>query len=145
MRPNVVKAIAGGFVGTVAMTVMMYVVGPMMGLHMDIAAMLGSMLGDSWTAGMMMHVANGTVVFPLIYALVLFPALPGGAAMKGMSWGVILWLVAQAVVMPMMGAGFFSMATGGMMAAAGSLMGHLMYGALLGAVAGTAPAAADRH
>ena len=47
--------------------------------------------------------------------------------------------------MPMMGAGFFSMATGGMMAAAGSLMGHLMYGALLGAVAGTAPAAADRH
>lgn len=105
-----------------------------------------SMLENSWTAGMMMHVANGTVVFPLIYALVLFPALPGGAAMKGMGWGVILWLVAQAVVMPMMGAGFFSMATGGMMAAAGSLMGHLMYGALLGAVAGTpAPAAADRH
>lgn len=40
------------------------------------------------------------------------------------------------MVMPMMGGGFFGMATGGMMAATGSLVGHLLYGSTLGAIAG---------
>jgi uncharacterized membrane protein YagU involved in acid resistance len=136
MRPNPVRAMVGGFVGTVAMTAMMYFVAPMMGLNMDIAQMLGSMLGNSWIAGMMMHFVNGTVIFPLIYVYVLYAWLPGNPLVKGMSWGVILWFLAQVVVMPMMGGGLFSSAMGGMMAVAGSLMGHLLYGGLLGAIAG---------
>lgn len=60
------RAALGGFVGTLAMTAMMYLVAPMMGLHMDIAAMLGSMLDGSWPAGLMMHFVNGTVIFPAI-------------------------------------------------------------------------------
>lgn len=36
----------------------------------------------------------------------------------------------------MMGGGFFSMAMGGMMAVMGSLIGHLLYGSILGAIAG---------
>lgn len=138
MHPNIGRSIAGGLVGTIVMTMMMYVVAPMMGLHMDIAAMLGSMPGNSWMAGMMMHVANGVILFPLVYAYVLYAYLPGGPVVKGTIWGVALWLVAQAVVMPMMGAGFFSMAMGGMMAAMGSLIGHLLYGSILGAIAGGA-------
>ena len=51
------------------------------------------------------------------------------------SWGVALWLVAQTVVMPMMGAGLFSSAMGGVMAAMGSLIGHVLYGSLLGIIA----------
>jgi hypothetical protein len=54
---------------------------------------------------------------------------------KGTAWGVTLWLVAQLVVMPMMGAGIFSSAMGGMMAAIGSLIGHILYGSLLGVIA----------
>ncbi len=46
-RPTFARAVLGGFVGTVVMTAMMYFVAPMMGLRMDIAAMLGSMLGGS--------------------------------------------------------------------------------------------------
>ncbi len=38
--------------------------------------------------------------------------------------------------MPMMGGGFFSMAMGGMLAIMGSLMGHLLYGVVLGGIAG---------
>jgi len=136
MRPNPVRAMVGGFVGTAAMTAMMYVVAPMMGLNMDIAQMLGSMLGNNWTAGMVMHFVNGTVIFPLIYAYVLYAWLPGSPVVKGLGWGVILWFLAQVVVMPMMGGGFFSSAMGGMMAVVGSLMGHLLYGGLLGAIAG---------
>ncbi len=136
MRSTSTRAILGGFVGTVVMTAMMYMVAPMMGLNMDIARMLGSMLGNSWVMGMAMHFVLGTVIFPLAYALVLYAWLPGGPVVKGATWGAILWIVAQVVVMPMMGAGFFSMAMGGMMAAGGSLVGHLLYGSVLGGIAG---------
>ncbi len=136
MHSNVGRSLLGGLVGTLAMTAMMYVVAPMMGLRMDIAQMLGSMLGNNWWAGMVVHVVNGAVIFPLIYAYLLYDRLPGNPATRGATWGVVLWLLAQVMVMPMMGAGFFSMAMGGMMAAMGSLVGHLLYGSLLGAIAG---------
>ena len=138
-HPTLSRAMLGGFVGTLAMTAMMYFVAPMMGLHMDIAAMLGSMLGGSWAAGLMMHFVNGTVIFPAIYAYALYAQLPGSPVVKGTTWGVALWLVAQLVVMPMMGAGLFSSAAGGMMAAMGSLVGHVLYGSLLGVIASAAP------
>jgi uncharacterized membrane protein YagU involved in acid resistance len=117
------------------MTTMMYLVAPMMGLHMDIAAMLGSVLGGSWAAGMMMHVVNGAVIFPAIYVYALYAHLPDSPVVRGTVWGVALWLMAQTVVMPMMGAGLFSSAMGGMMAAMGSLIGHVLYGSVLGIVA----------
>ena len=134
--PSIFRSILGGFVGSVAITMMMYFVAPMMlGHPMDIAKMLGSMLGDNWWAGMVMHFASGTVIFPLIYAFLLYGVLPGRPAVKGITWGVVLWLLAQVVVMPMMGAGFFC---GSLMAAMGSLMGHLAYGWLFGWIAGSA-------
>lgn len=138
MRPSLGRTVLGGFAGTVVMTLMMYFVAPMMGVKMDIAASLGSMLGGNWSLGMMMHFINGTVIFPLIYAFLLFRLLPGGPLAKGISWGVILWILAQAMVMPMTGAGFFSSKMGGMMAVMSSLLGHLVYGALLGWIAGSA-------
>lgn len=136
MSVNFGRAALGGFVGMLAMTAMMYMVAPMMGLHMDIAAMLGKALGVGWAAGLVMHFVNGTLIFPAVYAFVVASSLPGGPVVKGTMWGVILWLIAQLVVMPMMGAGVFSSEMGGMMAAGGSLVGHLLYGALLGAIAG---------
>jgi len=135
MRPNLGRAIVGGVVGTAAMTTLMYGVAPMMGLHMDIAAMLGSMLG-SWGAGLTAHIMNGTIVFPLAYALLLFRALRGSPVLRGVVFGVSLWLVAQLIVLPMMGAGVFSAHAGGATASAASLMGHIIYGGLLGAIAG---------
>ena len=138
MKPNVSRALLGGFIGTVAITFLMYIGGPMMGLpKMDIAAMLGGMLGG-WTIGMMMHVVNGTLIFPLIFAYFLFGKLPGAPYLKGILWGLILWLMAQLVVMPMMGAGVFGLKMGGIRPAFGSLMGHVIYGAILGAIAGHA-------
>jgi uncharacterized membrane protein YagU involved in acid resistance len=136
MKPNIGRAVLGGLVGTLAISCLMYVGGPMMGMpKMDIAAMLGSRLGG-WGMGMTMHVLNGAVIFPLIYAYLLFGKLPGAPYLKGILWGLSLWLVAQLVVMPMMGAGVFGLKTSGIMSAFGSLMGHIVYGALLGAIAG---------
>jgi len=118
------------------MTAMMYLVAPMMGLRMDIAAMLGSLLGGSWVAGMVLHFVNGTLIFPAIYAYGLAGILPGPPTIKGAIWGIVLWVLAQVAVMPMMGGGLFSSAMGGMMAVMGSLIGHLLYDGLLGAIAG---------
>jgi hypothetical protein len=142
MKPNLTKLFLGGLAGTAVMTLMMYFVAPMMlGRPMDIAAMLGSVMGGSWALGMIAHVMNGVVVFPLAFAFLVVGLLPGSATVKGIGWGVLLWLAAQLVVMPMMGAGFFSANAGGMMAVAASLMGHAVYGGLLGSI-GVAPARA---
>src|SRR3970040_474890 len=131
MRPNTGRAILGGLVGTVAITFLMYVGGPMMGLpRMDVAAMLGGMLGG-WGMGMAMHILNGTVIFPLIFAYVLYAKWRGSPHLKGILWGLILWVLAQIVVMPMMGAGLFGLRMGGIMPTVGSLMGHVVYGVVL--------------
>ncbi|MBI4589182.1 MAG: hypothetical protein HY725_10115 [Candidatus Rokubacteria bacterium] len=139
MRPNPGKAILGGFVGTVVMTLMMYFVAPMMlGGPMDVAGMLGGVLGGSWMMGMLMHLLNGIVIFPLIYAYFLFRVLPGDPWAKGTILGLILWFLSQAVVTPMMGGGMFSAKAGGLMAVMASLIAHIIYGALLGVLAGAA-------
>ena len=135
MKPNWTRAILGGFVGTLALTFMMYKVAPMMGVKMDIAGRLGQMLGG-WAMGMVMHFVNGTIIFPLIYAFLLYRVLPGPPLVKGLVWGVVLWLTTQLMLMPIMGAGLFGMKAGGMMGAIASLVGHLVYGSLLGSIAG---------
>ncbi len=137
MRPSTVKAILGGFVGTIAMTLMMYLVAPMMlGRPMDVAAMLGGMLGGSWMMGMVGHLINGTVIFPLLYAYLLYRILPGFPWVKGMIWGLILWFLSQALITPMMGGGMFSAKAGGLMAVMASLIAHAIYGVLLGEISG---------
>jgi uncharacterized membrane protein YagU involved in acid resistance len=142
MRLNWKRTMLAGFVGTLAMTILMYLIAPRMGVRMDIAGSLAGMLGMPWSVGLLMHFINGTLIFPLLYAAVLFKRLKGGRTVRGMTWGVALWLIAQLVVMPMIGAGVFSSKMGGVRAAVASLMAHLIYGTLLGAVAGS-PAAAD--
>jgi len=144
-RPNVWRAMVAGLIATAVMTMMMYGA-PMMGMpKMDIAAMLGSMLGGgmpgpmsgAWWVGMLIHFVNGTIIFPLIYAYGLYPVLPGAPWAKGAIWGVVLWVLAQAMAMPMMGMGFFSaQAPLPLMGVMGSLIGHLVYGAILGGIAG---------
>ena len=146
MKPNLLKSMAGGLAGTVVMSMMMRFVAPMMlGHPMDIAAMLGNMMGGSYALGMAAHLMNGIVIFPLAYALLVFRFLPGPPALRGMMFGTILWLLAEVMVMPMAGAGFFSSEIGGAKAVMAALMGHLVYGALLGAIAGTAESEAPER
>ena len=146
MKPNLVQSWAGGLAGTVVMSLMMRFVAPiMLGHPMDITALIGKMMGGSLTMGLVVHLMNGVVIFPAVYALVVFRMLPGPPVLRGALWGVVLWLVAEAVVMPMAGAGFFSAEIGGARAALAALMGHLVYGALLGLIGGAAVAATPRR
>ena len=63
MKPKISNALLGGFAGTAVMTLMLYLVAPLMGVRMDIAGSLGQMLGGSWTLGLVMHFINGSVFF----------------------------------------------------------------------------------
>lgn len=148
---NVPKAIVAGLVGTLAMTFIM-VMAPMMGMpKMDIAASLGSMFGGAppapgtaaWIAGLVMHLMIGTVVLSILYSVATDYLPKANPVLKGLIFGVVVWLIAQLMVMPMMGAGVFSsrMPQGTMMAM-GSLIGHLIYGGILGSIYGQTRTAA---
>jgi len=137
VKPNVGRAIAGGLVGTILLTLMMRFVAPMMtGQRMDIAGKLGEMTGMGPTAGMIMNFLFGSVVFALIYAFVLFRFLPGAPWQKGVLSGVLFWLGLETLTMPMIGGGFFSSQMGGMKIVVAALIAHLVYGAALGGIAG---------
>jgi uncharacterized membrane protein YagU involved in acid resistance len=137
VKTNVGKAIAGGFVGTILLTLMTRFVAPMMtGQKMDIAARLGDMTGTGPIAGMIMHFFVGSVVFALIYVFVLFRFLPGAPWIKGLICGLIFWLGLEIAMMPMIGGGFFSSHIGGMKVVVAALIAHLVYGAALGGIAG---------
>ena len=137
MRPNVGKAVLGGFVGTVLLTLMTQLVAPMLtGQKMDMAARLGDMTGTGRLVGMIMHLFIGSVVFALIYVFVLFRFLPGPPWIKGLICGVIFWLGLEVAMIPMIGGGFFSSQIGGMKVVLAALIAHLVYGAALGGIAG---------
>lgn len=100
---------------------------------MAIGEMLGSFLHIGTAAGWAMHVMIG-VILAAIYAAVFAARLPGPAAVRGALFGVAVFFLAQLVVTPMMGGGIFS--GGDMLMIAGSLMGHIVYGAIVGAIYG---------
>jgi hypothetical protein len=130
---NLGRGIAAGAVGTAAITMLM-LGAPLMGLpKMPIGEMLGSFLHIGSAAGWAMHVVIG-LVLALIYAGWFASRLPGGPAVSGAIYGFGVFLVAQLAVTPMMGGGVFS--GGNIPMIMGSLMGHLVYGALVGAVYG---------
>jgi len=136
VKPELKKAVYGGVAGTVVLTMIALVVAPMMtGEPMDIAALLGTMVGGL-TMGWVVHLVMGIVIFPLVYANIVYSYLSGSGLKRGLILGVALWLAAVIIVMPMAGTGFMMANIGGLMAVMASLVGHLLYGGLLGAIAG---------
>ena len=140
------RAILGGLVGTVIITLMMYFVPPMMGMKpMDIGTMLGTMFlphggSTAFWLGMMMHFMMG-IVFVLIYAAALLALHRQSTWKSGAVFGIVLWLMGPMLMMPvmmgmhplvragaMMNPGFFMLGMGkGLMPALASLMMHLFY------------------
>ena len=128
------KTLLGGIVATAVETLMMYKGATMMiGQPMDIALELSKMTGTPWMVGMIMHLLLGIVIFPLAYASVTRQWLPGPNVVRGILWGVVLWIVAMFVMSPMMGKGLFM---GGMPQGVAAFLAHVVYGALLGVIAG---------
>lgn len=133
MKAGIGKVITAGIVATLAMTFVGLYVAPIMGMPaMNPANMLASQMGGVVALGWAAHLMIG-IVLAIIYSTAAASRLPGSAVVRGALYSLAPWLLAQLVVMPMMGMGLFSSSA---VMAGGSLIGHLMYGAVLGGIVG---------
>ena len=134
MNMNFGRAVVAGLIGTFLMTVVGLFAAPLMGLlPMNPAEMLAGEMGGSLMLGWAGHLMIG-VILALGYAFV-GSALPGPGVGRGAIYSIAPFLMAQVVVMPMMGMPLFS---GSAAMAMGSLVGHIVYGAAVGGIYGEA-------
>ncbi|MEJ5351728.1 MAG: DUF6789 family protein [Melioribacteraceae bacterium] len=110
---------------------------PLMGFEMNIPRMLASTMGAPIIVGWLAHFMIG-VVLAFIYAALFLSFTNREPGIKtGALFGILPWLLAQIMVMPMMSVmaggsyseGLFS---GSFVIAMASLVGHLIFGAVLG-------------
>jgi uncharacterized membrane protein YagU involved in acid resistance len=135
---SIKSALTAGLFATAAMTAFTFMA-PLMGFEMDIPKMLANTMGTPIIVGWMLHFMIGEIL-AINFALIFLKKTNNAADLKsGALFGLIPWLVAQVMVMPMMSvmgggsyaAGLFS---GSIMIAMASLVGHLIYGAVLGGI-----------
>ena len=126
------KIIRGGLIATTVMTIVM-LMAPLMGMpKMLIGNMLAHFMHIPIIYGWVAHFMIGTFIAGG-YLTYFAPRLRLNRVLKGTLYSLIPFIIAQTVVMPMMGAGFFSANTGApALMVMGSLIGHLVYGAVLG-------------
>lgn len=135
---SLTKALVSGISATIIMT-LFTVLGGMMNINMDIPEMLGSMFGGNLMIGWIMHFVIG-IILAVNYGLLFYPSTKINPLwLRGAIFGIIPWIMAQIMVMPMMsmmnGMSFSSgLFSGSMMMAGASLVGHLVYGAVLGSI-----------
>jgi len=120
------SGVVGGFVGGLLFGAMM----AFMGMLPMIAMLVGS---ESGAVGMVVHIAL-SVVFGLAFAIVVgskIASYPSGVG-YGAIYGVLLWVLGPLVFMPLaLGMGVM-LSLEGATAAIPSLVGHLVYGVILG-------------
>lgn len=134
VKSHLLKALLGGFAGTLAFTMMGKFIAPLMiGHAMDVAAILAPLFNGSRLDGMIAHFALGTIAFPLTYLVLAARRLPGPAALRGVIFLLFVYLFAMTVVMPAIGQGLF---LDSMPRAMVALMGHMVFGVILGSVVG---------
>ncbi|HZD04212.1 MAG TPA: DUF6789 family protein [Longimicrobiales bacterium] len=136
MDVRIGRIVVAGLIGTLVMTGVGLWLAPLMGISpMNPAQMLAGGMGGSLGAGWAAHLLIGTIL-ALGYALVQ-GRLPGPPPVRGSLYALAPFLMAQLLVMPMMGMPVFS---GSVALAMGSLVGHVAYGMVLGGVYGVPPA-----
>lgn len=130
------RAVTAGVLGTVAMTAL-FLLEPLAGLpRMAEGGILSTVMSATVAhlpvgvvGGWVVHFAVG-IVLALIYAAFVAGRMPGRPVLLGMLYGAAVFLAAQLVVMPLVGAGIFS--GGDSHRLLGSLAGHLLYGVVVG-------------
>jgi hypothetical protein len=138
-------SMASGFVATIMMSLAMAVafglaraVGDPQGGRIErwFAALASNDLidriGDSVAIGLVLNLVLG-LVWAMIYGLWFAQRLPGAGWQRGMLFSLIPWLLSLLVFFPLTGLGLFgSELDAGILPAAGNLVLHLVYGAVLG-------------
>jgi hypothetical protein len=137
---NLKRAAVAGLVGTAAMTGLM-LLAPLAGLpRLAIGQLLSTLLAVSVAflpigpaTGWLLHGLFG-ILLAIIYAAAFAGRLPGPPLARGALYGVLVFVLAELTFMPLVGAGVFS--RGDVPMILGSLLGHLVYGGLVGFIYG---------
>ena len=135
---SIKSALLAGLIATVAMTLFTFMA-PLMGFEMEIPKMLANTMGAPIIIGWLAHFMVGEILAINFAAIFLRKTHKSSDFKSGALFALIPWIVAQIMVMPMMSiiaggsyaAGLFS---GSVMIAMASLIGHLIYGAILGSI-----------
>jgi hypothetical protein len=143
---NIIGAIVAGLIGTVVLSALMRM-GPMMGMpKMEIPQVLGGMLPGGTLTGWVAHFMIG-VMWAIIFAVLWSAGIGSAGALWGLIFGVGAFVVAG-LAMPMMLTMHPQVKTGtmpnvgilmsgtGMMGMMGSLMGHAVFGLVVGLIYG---------
>lgn len=133
---NAKRATAAGVIGTAVITAL-WQVEPAIGLpRIAVGHILSTFMAVS-VAHLNVGIAGGWVVhfivgilLALLYAGVFAERLPGSPIWRGATYGVLVFILAQALFMPLVGGGFFS--RGDVELLLGSLLGHIAYGIVVG-------------
>jgi hypothetical protein len=140
------RAVLAGFVATAILTILMFLA-PVAGLpRIDLASALGkpfsggravaALWSGSWWMGLGIFALFGSVISPYIF-IHAYHGLLGSPWLRGIEWGLFVWVFGGVAVMTMMGMGFDEAHFAHPFASfASSLAGHLLYGAILGGIAG---------
>ena len=126
------RAVAAGMIGTGVLTAL-WLVEPSIGLpRIAVGQILGTFMSVSVAhlhvgamGGWIAHFIVG-ILYALFYAWRIADRIAGPSVRRGALFGTILFILAQALFMPLVGAGFF--ARGNAQLLVGSLIGHLAYG-----------------
>ena len=145
---NVSRAAIAGLLGTAAMTALL-LVEPSIGLpKIAMGQVLSTSLGLTTAhlsigpaLGWALHFLIG-MALAVIYAAAFDRRLPGTAVIRGIEYGVLVFVVAQVVFMPLVGGGVFSRGDPELLT--GSLLGHLLYGGVVGWTYGPSGISAGR-
>jgi uncharacterized membrane protein YagU involved in acid resistance len=129
------QALKGGIIATAVMTMLM-LVAPMMGMpDMKIGNMMAGFMGIPVWAGWAMHLMIG-IIWAMVYVFLVRDRFTLNPALKGLLFAILPWMLMQLMVMPIMGMGLFSAnSPEAMKMVMGTLMGHLVYGLVLGITA----------
>jgi uncharacterized protein YneF (UPF0154 family) len=130
---SVKNGLIAGFVGSAVLAVA-FVMKSAMGIppvNLDVIKMLSAMMGMPSIVGWLAHFMIGTILWGGLFVLAN-DLIPGKSqTVKGISLGVVAWLMMMVAVMPMAGAGFFGL-NFGIIGAVMPLMLHIIFGAVLG-------------
>jgi hypothetical protein len=86
----------------------------------------------------------GGVIWALLYGVVFEPRLSGPAWKRGVQFALVAWLFSLLVFLPLVGGGFVGLGLGaGPLPIVGNLILHVVYGAVLGTVWGSAESFLD--
>jgi len=137
---NATRAVRAGLGGTIAMT-LLFLFEPLVGLpKIAEGGILSTVMSVSvahfpvgFAGGWAIHFLVG-ITLALLYAWLFVGRLPGTPPVRGALYGGLVFVAAQLALMPLVGAGVFS--SGDVQRLAGSLIGHLAYGGVLGWIYG---------